>query len=203
MDETNREPATSGTAEIIELIKEQAAHEPEFSYRDYKIEDYIALGIFWLLALIVFMQFFTRYFLRFSFVWTEEVARYLLVCVAFTGSIMAVRRNSHIFVEFFYQYIPRKAGRVLVTVVDLIRIVYMGIGIKLGFSIVPRTQRNLMSTLPIPLSVVYTIVTLGFALMLWRSVEIAIKHWRDGFVPSLPDVPDVDAVGDAVTEEAR
>ena len=37
-------------------------------------EDWIAFGLFWALAFIVFLQFFTRYVLNNSLAWTEEIA---------------------------------------------------------------------------------------------------------------------------------
>ena len=175
--------SVSGSDELIELIKEQTAAEPDFSYSDYKVEDYVALGVFWILALIVFSQFFTRYFLGFSFAWTEEGARYLLVCVTFLGSVMAIRRNSHIFVEFFYRYMPRTVGRILVTVVDLIRLLFLAVGVRLGIRIIPRTMNNFLSTVRIPLAAVYSIVLIGFTLMLFRAVQLAIRHWKESYVP--------------------
>lgn len=181
-DETTSKPVT-GSDEIIELIKEQAAKEPDFSYRDYKVEDYFALGVFWILALMVFSQFFTRYFLGFSYAWTEEGARYLLVCVTFLGSVMAVRRNSHIFVEFLYRYLPRKVGRVLVTIVDAIRILFLVVGVRLGITILPRTTNNYLSTVRIPLAAVYSVIAFGMALMLFRAIQIAYHHWKDAYVP--------------------
>jgi TRAP-type C4-dicarboxylate transport system permease small subunit len=183
MSDDSQKQAVTGSDEIIELIKEQAEHEPEFSYRDYSIEDYLALGVFWILALVVFSQFFTRYFLGFSFAWTEEGARYLLVCVTFLGSVMAVRRNSHIFVEFFYRYLPRKVGRILVTAVDAVRVLFVLVAVRLGFTIIPRTTRNYLSTVRIPLAAIYVVVLAGFLLMLFRAVQLAVRHWKSGYVP--------------------
>lgn len=182
-EETDQTPVT-GSDEIIDLIKKQQAHGPEFDYRDYRIEDYFALGVFWILALMVFSQFVTRYLFRFSFPWTEEGARYLLVCVTFLGSVMAVRRNTHIYVEFFYRYVAKKTGRVLVTVVDVIRILFLVVGVRLGITIMPRTMNNFLSTVRIPLAAIYFVVTVGMALMLFRAVQIAVKHWKEGYVPS-------------------
>ena len=58
----------------------------------YTFEAWIAFGFFWLLALDVFYQFFTRYVLNDSAAWTEEIARYLLICMVFVG---IVRRGAH------------------------------------------------------------------------------------------------------------
>jgi hypothetical protein len=76
----------------------------------YGIEDWVALALFWGLAVVVFLQFFTRYVLNDSLAWTEEIARYLLIMVAFIGGGMAVRRMSHIHVEFFYVYLSRRVA---------------------------------------------------------------------------------------------
>ena len=78
----------------------------------YAWEDWLALAFFWLLAIDVFYQFFTRYVLSDSAGWTEEIARYLLIVVTFVGASMAVRRNTHIHVEFIYRYLPPLLGRV-------------------------------------------------------------------------------------------
>src|SRR6476469_5770532 len=56
-------------------------------------EDWIAFVIFWSLAFIVFLQFFTRYVLNDSLAWTEEIARYGLMWVVFIGGAMVTRRN--------------------------------------------------------------------------------------------------------------
>jgi hypothetical protein len=78
--------------------------EPDLS--DYRIDDWVTLAFFWVMAIIVFLQFFTRYALNNSIAWTEEIARYLLMCVAFLGGGLAVRKYSHIHVEFMYVYMP-------------------------------------------------------------------------------------------------
>src|SRR4026208_862911 len=62
-------------------------------------EDWIAIVLFWSLAFIVFLQFFTRYVLNDSQAWTEEIARYGLMWVVFIGGAMVRRRNTHIAVE--------------------------------------------------------------------------------------------------------
>ncbi len=106
----------------------------------YGWEDWLTLGFFWLLALDVFYQFFTRYVLADSAAWTEEIARYLLVVVCFVGASMGVRRNTHIHVEFLYHWLPAPAGRALSTFVDVVRTLFLGYATWLAFELVPQMQ---------------------------------------------------------------
>ena len=58
------------------------------------LEGWVALAFFWILGATVFYQFFTRYVMNDSAAWTEEIARYLLIAVVFTGATIGVAKNS-------------------------------------------------------------------------------------------------------------
>src|SRR5881275_1538637 len=92
----------------------------------YRVEDWASFAIFWVLAVVIFYQFFTRYALNDSASWTEEIARYLLIATAFVGAAINVRKNNHIQVDFFYRLMPRWATRPLSTCVDVARIAFLG-----------------------------------------------------------------------------
>ena len=87
-------------------------------------EDWLAIVIFWSLAFIVFLQFFTRYVLNDSLAWTEEIARYGLIWVVFIGGAMVTRRNSHIAVELVSNVMNPDATRAaLLAFVDIVKLV--------------------------------------------------------------------------------
>ena len=109
----------SGIQDELQVTKiEVEEDDSEIDLKDISKEDYIILAIFWLLAFVVFLQFFTRYVLNNSLGWTEEIARFMLIALTFTGSIMAARKNSHIAVEFLYRYVPRSLRRVAQFAID-------------------------------------------------------------------------------------
>jgi len=183
------------------MTKERLAHDgealealadignEEFDPRQYRVEDYITMVIFWVLAFDVFLQFFSRYVLGDSIAWTEEMARYLLILVCFIGGAMAVRNNSHIMVEFFYRYMPPAMGRLLSTLVDIARIVFFAAAAWITYGLAGRTQAMMVSV-DIPKSYLYYAVMAGFLLMLLRAVQVAIRHWREGTSELMPSKDD-------------
>src|SRR5258708_27784422 len=76
----------------------------------YAWEDWITLAVFWILAVVVFYQVFTRYVLNDAAGLTEEYPRYLLIAVPLLGGATAVRRSAHIHVDFVSRFLPPAAG---------------------------------------------------------------------------------------------
>jgi len=165
--------------EIAHTFEEEAPKAADLS--QYAIEDWLTLAIFWIMALCVFLQFFTRYVLNDSYAWTEEIATYCLIGVVFLGASMCVRLSRHIQVDLVFRYLPHLAGRVLATLIDLIRIAFFGYAIKLVWLFIQVVADERMTTIKFPKGFVYYAVLLGFILMFARSVQIAIENWRRGY----------------------
>jgi len=174
------EDPLGGEAVLDESGRFHASDAP-IDLSGYRWEDWLALVFFWLLALDVFYQFFTRYVLADSAAWTEEIARYLLIVVTFVGASMAVRRNTHIHVEFIYRYLPAPVGRALSTFVDVVRVLFLGYAVYLSALLIPKMQVLKMTVIDLPMSYVYGLVMLGFVMMTWRAIQVTVRHWRQGW----------------------
>ncbi len=147
----------------------------------YAWEDWITLAVFWILAVVVFYQVFTRYVLNDAAGWTEEIARYLLIAVTFLGGAMSVRKNTHIQVDFVYRFLPHAAGRVMSSFVDAVRIGFFGYAVWLTWLLVDRIGNQRMAVIELPIGLVFGAMLVGFALMFGRSLQVAWKHWRQGY----------------------
>jgi TRAP-type C4-dicarboxylate transport system permease small subunit len=147
----------------------------------YGWEDWIVLAVFWALAVVVFYQVFTRYVLNDAAGWTEEIARYLLVAVTFLGGAMAVRRNTHIQVDFVYRFLPAAAGRALSIFVDVVRAAFLGYAVWLTWLLMAKIGSQRMAIVELPIGLVFGAMLAGFALMFGRSLQLAWKHWRRGY----------------------
>ena len=140
-------------------------------------EDWIAFAIFWGLAFIVFLQFFTRYVLNDSLSWTEEIARYGLMWVVFIGGAMVTRRNTHIAVELLSNVMkPGPLRAALLALVDFIKLAFLGLLAFVSWTITERMHFQRMTVFDLPMSYVYAGVALGCFLMFARQAQ---NFWRN------------------------
>ncbi len=145
-------------------------------------EAWVALGFFWLLGGVVFYQFFTRYVLNNSAAWTEEIARYLLIAVVFTGATLGVIKNNHIQVDFFYRYMPPRMARAMSTLVDVVRVLFFAAAVVLTVMMMLKLGNNSrMTMVDLPMNWVYATCLLGFAMMTVRAVLVARRHHQRGY----------------------
>ncbi len=167
-------------AEKLAQTFDESEHAP-VDLSEYAFEDWLALGLFWAMAVAVFVQFFTRYVLNDSFAWTEEIATNLNVALVFVGSAMCVRMSRHIQVDFVYRYVPAALGRALATLVDLARLAFFAYGAILIWRFMSIVEGEQMTTVNLPKNLTYAFVFIGFVLMCFRSIQVAIANWRRGY----------------------
>ena len=145
-------------------------------------EDWLAFVIFWGLAFIVFLQFFTRYVLNDSLAWTEEIARYGLMWVVFIGGAMVTRRNTHIAVELLANVMgPGPLRSALLAFVDLVKLAFIGLLAYLSVTIIERMNIQRMTVIDLPMSYVYAGVGLGCFMMLIRQTMNVWRNARAGW----------------------
>jgi TRAP-type C4-dicarboxylate transport system permease small subunit len=131
---------------LEKTASEFEVHEEPVDLSVYGFEDWVALALFWTLALVIFYQFLTRYVLNDSASWTEEIARYFLIGVAFVGAAINTRKNNHIHVDFLYRFLPPAASRPLSTAVDLARVAFLGYCVWLTYLLIMKIGSSRPST---------------------------------------------------------
>src|SRR6184192_290120 len=145
------------------------AHDAPVDLAHYTVEAWIAFAFFWVLASDIFYQFFTRYVLNDSASWTEEIARYLLICTVFIAIAASVRTDRHIHVDFFYRLLPAPVCRVLSTLVDLIRVAFFAYAVYLTWAMMQKMGNYRMTIVDLPMNSVYAVCLIGFAFSAVRA----------------------------------
>lgn len=176
---------------VLNEAGEFDVHDEPIDLSHYRFEDWVAFAIFWVLAVVIFYQFFTRYALNDSASWTEEIARYLLIATAFVGAAINVRKNNHIQVDFFYRLLPPKITRPMSTGVDIVRAAFLGYCTWLTMALIQKIGSQRMAIIDWPIGILYGFVVFGFGLMTWRAIGVGIGNWRRGYsVLERPELAD-------------
>lgn len=151
-------------------------------------EDWLAFALFWVLSVTVFVQFFTRYVLNSSLSWTEEVAQYMLMVLAFLGSAIAARRGTHIAVEFLFAWLPRGARRYARLAASIIATLFYATLAYLAWQVAQAMAFQPMVVFPdAPLSIVYWGIIAGLVLTTFRAGQHAARRFAEGEPEDLPD----------------
>jgi len=174
------EPVAAQAAPLLNAEGEMQIPDEAIDLSHHAAEDWLAVALFWALGLIVFYQFFTRYALNDSAAWTEEIARYFLIGTVFVGAAMGVRKNNHIQVDFFYRVLPHRLMRVMSTLVDAVRISFFAACVFMTWQLIMKIGSSRMAVVELPMGLVYGAVLLGFVLMTWRAIGVAIANWKRG-----------------------
>ena len=149
------------------VIKKLSERENDYPHRP---EDYAAIVVMVLLLADVTLQIVTRYVFNNPLGWSEEIARYLLVLLTFVGAPIAVRKNSNVSLDFILTNVPpqlRKAFHVITTVIELF---FYAFGTYLSWQMTVFSKKRFLVTVRISRAVVYGIITLSFAFMVFRCV---------------------------------
>jgi TRAP-type C4-dicarboxylate transport system permease small subunit len=101
--------------------------------------------------------------------------------VVFIGASMSVRKNNHIQVDYFFRLMPRAMARVLSTLVDAVRCAFLGYGTWLTWLLIQRIGHQQMAIIDLPVGWVFGAMLFGFALMFLRSLQVAWRHWKQGW----------------------
>lgn len=129
------------------------------------IERVVSMLLLTGLLILISIQVFTRYVLNSPFVWTEELARFVLIWFAFMSAAFVMARRRHITVLL---YSARSSGRGIAAIDTFAYLVVLGCSVVMTYGgwdlMLATTHLNAPAT-DIPLSAVYAALTVGSALM--------------------------------------
>ncbi|KUP94567.1 TRAP transporter small permease [Tritonibacter horizontis] len=156
--------------ELLEAVEEVTNDISDVGWLDVP-----ALVIFAALFIIVALQFFTRYVLNDSLGWTEEIARYFLILLGFVGAVSCTRRGKHIFLEFAYHYVPVRAIKPIILLVEIITIAFWAYASVLAVELAQKTNSNMVSV-DLPKAYLYYVVSFACACMSLFSFAALVRQ---------------------------
>jgi len=129
------------------------------------------------MTVTVIVQVFLRYVFSFSLSWSEEVARYLMIWVAFLGGSLALKKGLHIGVEVLLVRIGSRTRRwvsILSKMFVLIFLIYLTIGgIKITWAVRDQSSPALLFSM----AYAYLSAPVGGFFMVLQTIHSLIEDW--------------------------
>jgi len=154
------------------------------------------------MCLMVVVQVVLRYVFNFSFVWSEELIRYLMIWMVMIGSALVQDKNEHVRIDFFPMLAGPRGRRAMETIFRLCTLVFLAIIAIKGVEMVYFNRlfessglriSMLWASLAIPLGAllmgVYTIRDLirdGQRLLFWPAEKLAEEDRRNAMARFQP-----------------
>lgn len=155
----------------------------------------VAAGLIAVMTAFVLVGVFFRYVLNNSLSWTEEMAIFAMIWVAFLVAPWAYRNGANVSIDFMVAPLPRAVRRVLTIAINLLIIWLMARFFVEALTFVERGWAVRINAFDVPRAWFYLILPASIAAMILVGIELVL---RDLF--SLAGVRDLDIAPVATME---
>lgn len=124
---------------------------------------------------IVVIEVGLRYLFSSSLIFTEELARYLMVWIVFLGSAIAVRDGAHIRISMLLNRMPSNVQKWVTIVAEVLTLVFLSVVVVEGVRILPKQLTQIPVTFDVPLFYFYLAIPVGSLLMM---IFILPRLWQ-------------------------
>lgn len=114
-----------------------------------------------------------------SIPWSEEASRYLFVTMILLGINIGISQNMMVNIDMIDSFIPHGVKKVLCVIREIIGIVVASIFFYSTFPMIKIGQFQKSPALQLPMSVMYIIMAIGFALAVLATLIRLIRLFTD------------------------
>jgi len=162
-------------------LPEAAAQAPtsRFERRLVDANRLVLIVLMAAMAVLVFANVVARYLFNHSFIWAEELSRYMMIWVGFLGAGLVLRVGAHIAVDVFQDMVPRRLAQAMRAAALLVLAVSLVAMLWLGGSYVVFAWGQETPVLNWNFGLIYVAIPVGALLMLVHLALIAAPYVRE------------------------
>lgn len=128
-----------------------------------------------LMTIVLAVQIFLRYFLQSGIIWSDELARFLMVALVYLGAASAIRDDSHITVSVFEDWIP-SLKKWLGPIQKTVMVIYSVFIIKIGIDTLKVVVNQNSANLGVSMAWAYMIIPLSGILIIIHIMSKIFKR---------------------------
>ena len=146
-----------------------------------KFELYLGSIFISITTVVVIMNVFTRYFLKFTYFWSEEIAVGCFVWTIFLGTAAAYREKGLIGVEAIVVLLPEKIRNIVEFFTYILLTILSGLMCLFSFTYVSTSSKN-TAALELSYGYINFAIVLSFALMTLYSLIFTVQSFKKAFL---------------------
>ena len=136
-------------------------------------ERYLTLPLYTMVVITIFMEVFRRFFLSYSSLWSEEIARYAFIYITWIGAAAAIKERGHIRIDVLQPLLSNKWKIILHIFGDIITLILAFIALYWSMEPVLNAIHFGSVTHGLRISQAWFLaaVPLGFSMIIWRLFQ--------------------------------
>lgn len=148
------------------------------SFIDKHLEEILCAVLLAVMTIVIFLQIVLR-LLGLPLSWTEEIGRYMFIWLIYIGCASAIRKRKHISVELLDLFLKERGKFVLNIISNVVFLIFAVILTYYSFFVVQRVSTQLSPAIRMPMSIPYSSVLVGSALMVVRLIQDTIARFKE------------------------
>ncbi|CQR47368.1 Sialic acid TRAP transporter permease protein SiaT [Paraliobacillus sp. PM-2] len=141
-------------------------------------EEIVGGSLFIVMLVVLVAQIFSRQILDSPITWSEQLARFLFVYVAYLAVASEIKNDGHVRIEYFFDKFPAKVRTVIYYIFQLLIAIVLVLIIYIGYEMSVRKIPVEIVSLRISYLYLYMALPVLSTLMLYRLIERNIKEIR-------------------------
>ncbi|WP_246367090.1 TRAP transporter small permease [Paraliobacillus salinarum] len=141
-------------------------------------EEIVGGSLFIVMLVVLVAQIFSRQVLDSPITWSEQLARFIFVYVAYLAVASEIKHDGHVRIEYFYDKFPEKVRTVMYYIFQVMIAAVLLLIIYVGYEMSMRKLPVEIVSLRISYVYLYMASPVLSILMLYRLIERNIKEIR-------------------------
>lgn len=154
------------------------------------LEEWLSSAFLAVMILCLALQVLVRIFTGSALDWAEEMSRFTFIWAVYIGSSLAAKRGAHVRISAQFLLAPIRVRLFFRILADLLWVGFSIFFAVIGANMVAQALAfpEISPTLKITKAYVEMIIPMAFVMMSFRTVELYIRHWRQGTLSELVDL---------------
>lgn len=136
---------------------------------------HFSVGLIISMTVIILAQVFFRYVINSSLTWSEELAKLMMIWLAFLIAPLAYRWGANVSIEIILSLFKKRWLFSLRIVLNLLVLWILYIFLNESFGLVERGQKIRASSIPVQMSYFYSIVPISFSALMLVNFELVLR----------------------------